>query len=65
MPEGKESCYAENAKNLEESHEREARAIAFYRKAAAESANERVKQIFEALVEVETDHLNLSEERLK
>ena len=65
VPAGSEDCYSVNAKNLQESHERETRAIAFYRKAASESDNERVKEIFEALVEVETDHLSLSEERLK
>jgi len=35
-----------------------------YKKAAEESENQRVKQIFEAFVDVETDHLQLSEERL-
>lgn len=64
-PSGNESCHEQNAENLNESHERETRAIAFYRKAAEESDNERLKQIFEALVEIETDHLHLSEERLK
>ena len=64
-PEGKETCHVENVKNLNESHEREARAIAFYRQAALESDHERLKQIFTALVEIETDHLHLSEERLK
>ena len=54
-----------NKDNLEESHARETRAIEFYRQAAAESANERIKQLFTAFVEVETDHLKLSEERLK
>ncbi|MEW6213814.1 MAG: ferritin family protein, partial [Nitrospirota bacterium] len=65
VPKGNESCHTNNKENLEESHARETRAIEFYKKAAAESENERVKQIFEAFVEVETDHLNLSEERLK
>jgi rubrerythrin len=64
-PEGNEACHVENVKNLNESHEREARAIAFYRQAALESDHERLKQIFTALVEIETDHLHLSEERLK
>jgi rubrerythrin len=50
---------------LEDSHARETRAIEFYKKAAEESENERVKEIFKAFVEVETDHLHLSEERLK
>ena len=64
-PEGSEQCHAANRDNLRESHDRETRAIEFYKKAAAEAGNERVKQIFEAFVEVETDHLKLSRERLK
>jgi rubrerythrin len=44
--------------------DRETRGIEFYKKAAEESENERVKEIFEALIEVEIDHLKLSEERL-
>lgn len=65
IPEGNEQCHIKNEENLEDSHKRETRAIEFYRKAASESANPKVKQIFEAFVEVETDHLRLSEERLK
>jgi len=65
VPEGNDGCHVSNKENLEDSHARETRAIEFYRKAAAESENERVKQLFEAFVEVETDHLELSEERLK
>ena len=64
-PAGNETCHTENVKNLNESHERETRAIDFYKKAAEESDHERLKQIFEALVEIETDHLHLSEARLK
>jgi rubrerythrin len=64
-PTGNETCHTENVKNLNESHERETRAIAFYKKAAEESDHERLKQLFNALVEIETDHLYLSEERLK
>ena len=65
VPPGSETCHVENVENLKESHERETRAIAFYSKSAAESDNPRIKQLFEALVEIETDHLHLSEERLK
>jgi len=65
IPKGNETCHIKNKENLEESHARETRAIGFYKKAALESNNDRVKQIFEALIEVETDHLMLSEERLK
>ena len=65
IPEGNDSCHVSNKENLEESHARETRAIEFYKKAAEEAENKRVKQIFEALVEIETDHLELSEQRLK
>ncbi|TXT55457.1 MAG: Rubrerythrin [Promethearchaeota archaeon] len=61
----KEKCATNFIKNLEDSHSREERAINFYRKAAEEATHPRVKRIFEAFVEVETDHLKLSEERLK
>ena len=60
-----DKCAAEYNSNLEESHSREDRAIKFYSQAAAEAQNSRVKEIFEAFVEVETDHLHLSEARLK
>ncbi len=65
IPKGGDQCHVNNRENLEESHARETRAIEFYKKAAEESENARVKQILEAFVEVETDHLKLSEERLK
>ncbi len=64
-PEGNEQCFTKNRENLEASHTREERAIKFYSQVAAESDSERVKQIFTALVEIETDHLHLSEERLR
>ncbi|TFG01361.1 MAG: ferritin [Promethearchaeota archaeon] len=61
----KEQCVVDYVKNLEDSHFREDRAIKFYNKAAEEATNPRVKEIFKAFVEVETDHLKLSEARLK
>ncbi|MCX8189693.1 MAG: ferritin-like domain-containing protein [Candidatus Diapherotrites archaeon] len=63
IPQSNDSCSVNYLDNLKESHARETRAIEFYSRAASESKNPRVKQIFEALVEVETDHLQLSEER--
>ena len=60
-----ETCEADYKTDLEDSHARETRAIKFYGEAAAAAENSRVKQIFEAFVEVETDHLKLSEKRLK
>ncbi|MFX1233978.1 MAG: ferritin family protein [Promethearchaeota archaeon] len=60
-----DACSSEYTPNLEESHSREERAIKFYNEAAVKSSNPRIKEIFEAFVEVETDHLKLSEQRLK
>jgi rubrerythrin len=59
-----ESCSKRNAENLMASHTRETRAIEFYKKAGQETPNPRLKQIFTALVEVETDHLSLSAQRM-
>ena len=64
LPPGSETCHMENVENLKESHARETRAIEFYKKSAAEADHPRIRQLFEALVEIETDHLFLSEERL-
>jgi len=64
IPKGNDRCHVQNKENLEDSHARETRAIAFYGQAARESASERLKQIFVALIEIETDHLKLSEQRL-
>ncbi len=64
VPEGTDTCSADYHEDLEDSNERETRAIDFYREAAAESDSPRLAQIFSALVEVETDHLKLSEERM-
>ena len=64
IPKGSDTCSVDYKEDLEDSHARETRAIEFYKKAAEESKNEKVKEIFEAFVEVETDHLKLSEERL-
>lgn len=64
-PKADDTCHTSNRDNLQESHDRETRAIEFYKKAAKESSSDRIKQIFDALVVIETDHLNLSGERLK
>ena len=57
-------CAIANTDNLKESHEREEKAIEHYKKFAEEAENPRVKMLFLAIVEVETDHLKLSEDRL-
>ncbi|MEM4662468.1 MAG: ferritin family protein [Candidatus Diapherotrites archaeon] len=63
LPKAKEECFENYTENLQESHARETMAIEFYKKAASESTSLRLKQIFEALAEVENDHLQLSEDR--
>jgi rubrerythrin len=60
-----ETCEADYNADLKDSHAREERAIRFYGEAATAAENPRVKEIFQAFVEVEIDHLKLSEERLK
>ena len=60
-----ETCEVDYKVDLEDSHAREVRAIKFYTGAAIAAKSPRVKEIFEAFVEVETDHLKLSEVRLK
>ena len=64
IPNGDDTCSADYTEDLKDSHARETRAIDFYRKAFEESENERVKEIFKAFIDVETDHLKLSEDRL-
>ncbi|MBT7903649.1 ferritin [Candidatus Woesearchaeota archaeon] len=59
-----ETCQVSTQDCLQESHEREDRAIKFYAECAKESDNPRLRQIFGALVQIETDHLQLSEQRL-
>lgn len=65
VPEGNDTCHVSNMENLEDSHARETRAIEFYKAAAEESDDPRMKEIFNALVEIETDHLELSEKRMR
>ena len=65
MPKTADTCSANYIEDLNDSHARETRAIEFYKKAAEESTSDRVKEIFLAFVDVEMDHLKLSEVRLK
>jgi len=65
IPEGGDTCHAADIENLKDSHGRETHAIEFYKKAAEQSENARIKQLFEAVVDVEKDHLQLSEERMR
>ena len=60
-----DSCSMNYTDNLNESHTREDNAINQYSKFESESLNPRLKILFKAVIEIEIDHLNLSEMRLK
>lgn len=60
-----DKCADELPDNLKDAHARESRAIEHYRKFAEEAEEERVEEFFEALVEIETDHLELHEGELE
>ncbi len=59
----KDMCNNENVGNLAESHQREASAIEHYIKFLGEATEERIKEIFTAIIEIEKDHLSLTEGR--
>lgn len=58
-----QACRKDPKANFAAAHEREQRAVAFYRQGAGEATEERVRQLFSALVEIESDHIHLSETR--
>jgi len=62
---GKEAATDDDTQNLKTAHAREEAAAAFYRKAAGEAEEPRVKKIFMALSEIESDHIALEEKLLK
>lgn len=57
------ACLKDPKANFGAAHEREQRAVAFYSQAAREATEDRVKEVFSALTEVETYHIALSETR--
>jgi rubrerythrin len=60
-------CSLNRVDNLKESHNREDKAIKFYKSAAQDAKNSglmRLHMLFYAIVQVEEDHLKLSEVRL-
>jgi rubrerythrin len=54
---GKEIATDDDHENLVAAHEREIAAAAFYRQAATEATEERVKKVFTALAAIESDHI--------
>jgi rubrerythrin len=59
------ACSNNFEENTKEGRERENRAIKAYAKFAKEAPEIQLKQFFKALVEIETDHLELHAENLK
>lgn len=57
------ACQKDPKANFAAAHEREQRAVAFYRQGAADATEDRVCQVFSALVEIESDHIHISETR--
>lgn len=62
LPQINEDCTDDPQKALEESSAREERATAFYVKALGEAQEPRIKEVFEAIMNVEKDHLELDRE---
>ena len=61
----KHSCSSNSKENTKEGFDRENRAIKAYSKFRDETSELRLKEFFDALVEIETDHLDLHAEYLK
>ena len=57
------ACRKDPKANFADSHEREKRAVAFYSASANEATEDRVKEVFNALTEIESYHIALSEAR--
>ena len=60
----KDMCNPVNAGNLKESHEREENAIKHYSAFLSQATEERIKEFFSAIIEIEKDHLSLTEGRI-
>ncbi len=60
-PEVNETCEDDAKKCVEASLEREQRAVNFYAKALSEATEPRLKEVFEAIMNVEKDHIMLDE----
>jgi rubrerythrin len=61
LPEVNETCTDDPKAVLKESLAREKRASAFYASAVAESTTPRIKEVFEAIRNVENTHIELDE----
>lgn len=56
-------CYEENINNLAESYNLESHAIHYYSQYVRMATEERIREIFSAIIEIEYDHLGLTDGR--
>lgn len=61
---GKDVALTDDISTLNAAYEREKFAAAFYKKASKEAVEPRVRKVFKALSEVESDHMSLEEKIL-
>ncbi len=59
----RDMCSNMNLDNLEESNQRETNAIRHYTRFLGEATEDRIKEIFTAIIEIEKDHLSLTDGR--
>ena len=65
LPTIAQDCAEDYKSNIENAHERESRAINFYKQAEARAQDPWIKTFFGALVEIESDHLSLHERAME
>ena len=65
LPKVEEECTTDALVNVTDSRKREERAVAFYEAAAKAATEPRIKEVFEAIRDVEKDHIALDESMLK
>lgn len=59
-----DACSENAIENYREAHDREERAIKSYGKFASEAEEPEIEELFKAIVEIEQDHLDLSENKI-
>lgn len=59
-----DKCSEEAINNYQEAHQREERAIKSYSQFASEAEEPIIEELFRAIVEIEKDHLDLSERKI-
>lgn len=57
------TCSSDSAANSQEGHQRETRAVAAYSKFKDDAVEPRIQEFFGALVEIESDHLEIHSKR--